>query len=234
MLTKNSITDIVIHSDDWFAGRLAKLTSSECHFLCGDKDITEAGRRYVYRKVGEELTGKPCRNEISTEATEHGHLYEPEAILKFGQHMQLDFLVTQKLIVPPDSRQGSTPDAIWVVKESEDKTAYNVRTVEVKCPPSFDNYICLWNCNSPADVKRVEKKYYWQVMHQMYVCQALDGYLVVYHPHFRAGQMNIIHFRKLNLLPEFKLLDARLKEAELVFDQQRSLMINSNIKLTQV
>ncbi len=225
MLLKSSITNILIHSEDWFSGRLAKFTSSEWHFLMGAKGLGETGLKYIYRKIGEELTGIPCRKEISTEATEHGHQYEPENLLKFGQKMGIDFLVTQKLIVPVNGRIGSTPDAIWVLNESEDKLSYNVCTVEAKCPPSYDNYIGLWKCKTPADVKKFEPKYYWQVLHQMMVCDCLRGYLSIYHPHFKVGQLNVIEFRKIDLVPEFKLMAERSKEALEIFESTRNEMM---------
>jgi len=225
MLLKSSISQIVIHSDDWFAGRLAKFTSSEWHFLMGAKGLGDTGLKYIYRKVGEELTGMPCRKEISTEATEHGHLYEPENLLKFGQKMSIDFLVTQKLIVPINSRFGSTPDAIIVLNESVDKLSYNVSTVEAKCPSSYDAYITLWKCKTPDDVKRVDPKYYWQVLHQMMVCDCLKGYLSIYHPFFKAGQLNIIEFKKIDLIQDFKLMSERGKLAVEIFESTRNEMM---------
>lgn len=225
MLLKSAITNIAIHSDDWFAGRLAKITSSEFHFLMGEKGIGSTGENYIYRKVGEELTGIPCRKEITTDATEHGHLYEPDNIRLFGQRMGLDFLVTQKLIVPEGRREGSTPDAIWIISESGNELSYNVSTVEAKCPTAYDNYIRLWNCKTPEQVKAVNKIYYWQVLHQMRTCDCLKGYLSIYNPFFKVGNLNIVEFKKIDLVSEFKLMNSRVIEAEAIFVQQRDKML---------
>lgn len=225
MLPKTSISNIIIHSDDWFAGRLARFTSSECHFLMDDNKIPAAGYNYIYRKVGEELTGLPCRREISTEDTEHGHLYEPDGIRAFGNKMGIEFLVTQRLIVPEGGREGSTPDGIWVRNESVDKTMYNVSTVEVKCPTSYDRYISFWNCKAPEDVKKASKAYYWQVLHQMRVCDAMRGYLVIYQPFFKTGNINIVEFRKPELVDDFKTMNNRIQDAETIFIAQRNKMI---------
>lgn len=225
MLLKSNISDIVIHSDAWFQGRLAKFTSSEWHFLMSEKGIDKTGLNYIYRKVGEELTGLPCRKEVSTEATEHGHIYEPEGIRAFGLKMGIEFLVTQKLITNTDKRQGSTPDAIWVHNESTDKLSYNVSTLEQKCPPTYDNYIKLWKCKTPADVKKVEPKYYWQVIHQMMVCDCLKGYFSVFHPFFKVGQLNIVEFRKIELATEFKLAAERGRQAMQLFEETRNEMM---------
>lgn len=227
MLNKTHISNIVIHSDEWFAGRLAKFTSSEWHYLMGSKGLGDAGYRYIWRKVGERLTGVPCRKEITTEQTEWGHIYEPENLRNFGKKMGLEFLVTQKLIVnpAPDTMEGSTPDAIWVINESVDKSSYNVSTIEAKCPPTFDNYIELWNCETPEQVKKISSAYYWQVLHQIRACDCLKGYLSIYHPQFHAGELNVIEFKKVNLVPEFSLMEARSKEACQIFDDQIQKMI---------
>lgn len=227
MLLKTSISNILIHTDDWFAGRLAKFTSSEFHFLMGPKGLGEGGESYIYRKVGEEMTGRPCRREITTEATEHGHEFEPENLKKFGKKMGIDFLVTQKLIVPPNSRMGSTPDGLIVLNESIDELSYNVSTVEAKCPPSYDAYIRLWRCKTPEEVKAASKIYYWQVIHQMYVADCLKGYLSIYHPFFKAGSLNIVEFKKIDLVTEFKLLAERGRMAIQMFDQVRDEMLSA-------
>jgi len=225
MLPKSSISQIAIHSDEWFAGRLAKFTSSEFHFLMGEKGLGQAGMNYIYRKVGEELTGLPCRREISTEATEHGNLYEPENLRKFGEKMGLDFLVTQKLIVPQESRHGSTPDGLIVHSEAMDGLCYNVSTVEAKCPLSYDAYIRLWKCRTPQNVKDENRIYFYQILHQMWVCNALRGYLTGYHPFFKSGQLNVVEFRKVDLVPEFKTLTQRATEAQKIFEETRNEML---------
>ena len=82
MLKKESITPVIMGTDEWFAGRLGRFTSSEIYHLMGAKGIGEGGLSYIYRKVGEEICGIPQRREISTEATEHGNLYETENLRK--------------------------------------------------------------------------------------------------------------------------------------------------------
>src|SRR5258707_6629249 len=148
MLLKSHITNIEIHSDAWFAGRLAKFTASEIHHLMGEKPFTQGALSYIYRKVGEELSGLPCRDEVDTNATRHGNLYEPEAIQKFGEREGLQFVVTQKLIHNPETRFSCTPDALIINKENIDELSYNVSTLEVKCPSSYDAYISLCLCET--------------------------------------------------------------------------------------
>jgi len=225
MLLKSNISNIVIHSEDWFQGRLAKITSSNFHFLCDEKGIGVGGINYIYRLVGEELKGTPSKKEVFTDATEHGHQYEPENLRAFGIERGLEFIVQQKLILHPSGRVGSTPDALIPIRESVDKTMWQVETVEAKCPTSDDAYIRLWNCTLPEHVKKTKKEYYWQVIHQMLVADALVGYLSIYNPFYRAGKLRIVEFRKTELLQDFKIATARTEEAINIFTEQRDKML---------
>lgn len=245
MLKKAHISKIKIQSEEWFLARLGKFTSSEIHYLTYPTGLTEGSISYIRRKVGEELTGKPCREEISTPAMLHGHLHEAEAVRKFGVKMGLEFIIVQQLIADPATRFGGTPDGLIVLRESPDKMEYEVETVEVKCPPSFDAYIELFECVTPADVKKANRAYYWQVLDQMELCQAKRGHFVIYHPDFKAGNHKSIIFdptapnvdkdgklimdeKKRTIFPlyeDLKLLRARKQEALVKFDQIRAKLI---------
>ena len=192
MLKKSKISAIKTHSDEWHSSRLAKFTSSEIHYLMGS-----GFNAYVRRKVGEELTGKSAKGEIDVEATRWGGFYEAEAVLKWGKKMGHDFLIVQQLITEPDSRFGCTPDGLVVSRISPDETEYEVETVEVKCPPSYDGYLLLFECETPQDLKDSKKEYYWQVLDQMDNCEALKGHFIAYHPDFKAGNMRHIVFDKM-------------------------------------
>ncbi len=197
MLKKSQISPIKVHSEAWFTARLAKFTSSEIHYLTYPSGLTDGSISYIRRKVGEELTGKPCREEFSTPATAHGLQYEAEAVRKFGIKQGLKFIIVQQLIIVPDTRFGSTPDGLIVVRISPDELEYEVETVEVKCPPTFDAYIELFECETPAAVKKAKREYYWQVLDQMVVTGAKRAHFVVYHPDFKAGNHKSIVFEPL-------------------------------------
>lgn len=226
MLKIANITNIQMLSEEWFRGRLAKFTSSEWHYWMGDKPHTVGAMSYTYRKIGEEMTGFACRDEVDTKATEWGHTYEAEGIKAFQQAKEVEFIVTQKLITEEGSRFGSTPDFLVPLMKSADGLYYDVITGEVKCPPSYDKYIALARCRTPAQVKATNKEYFWQVIDQMYNCDALRGFLVIYHPLFKTGGLNIIEFRKLLLREEFKLMEERKKIAIATFNEVREEMFN--------
>lgn len=251
MLKKAHISRIRPPSEEWYIARLAKFTSSEIHYLTYPTGFTEGSLSYIRRKVGEELTGKPARDEITTPAMMHGLLHEADSIRKFAVKMgcQLDFtggridrsiMIVQHLVTDPDTRYGSTPDGLIVLRESPDETQYEVETVESKSPPSYDGYISLFECESPLDLKKVKREYYWQVLDQMDTCGARRGHFIIYHPDFKAGNHKSITFvvnelypvtkdnpHKFPIFEDLKLLRQRKLEAVQKFEEIRA-------KLTQV
>jgi len=232
MLLKSKISEHQISLDPllnekYQAAKLGKFTSSEFHYLMAEKGIGSAGLNYIYRKVGEVLTGRKSREEVSTSATEHGLTYEREGLILFGKKMGLESLLVQRLILDEDGRCGGTPDGLIVLNESTDGLSLNVQTVEIKCPYSFDGYIRAFKCKTPYDLRSEFREWYFQVLHQMDLCGCLDAYFIVYHPFFKSGQMNIIKFNKLDIVKktgdggktnDFKLLNERKQQAILNFE----------------
>ena len=177
--------------------RRGKLTSSEIHFLVSDRFMTTGCRSYLFRKVGEMLTNVTATSELNTEAIIHGLMNEAVAIDKFARVYELKYVICQQLIAIPGTKYGSTPDGIVVLNESLDEQMYNVRTVEVKCPFTYANYIALALCKTPQDLKAENKEYYWQVLDQMDNCDCMHGYFIAFHPDFKAGNFHVIEFRKM-------------------------------------
>ncbi len=229
MLNKDRISGIKTGTDEWKQARIGKFTSSQIFSLMQKKELAEGFMGYIYQKVGEELTGVSVDEEelfIETNAMRWGFIYEPEALQKFGKIKGLDFLIVQQLITVPGTRFGSTPDGLVIHNESTDQSAYNVSTVEVKCFPTYIRYIELALCRTPQQVKITNTRVYWQVLDQMDNCDCLTGYLVVYHPNFRAGNLNIVEFRKVQLLEDFKLLKSRKQLAIEKFEEVRDSLLN--------
>lgn len=222
MLKKSSITNIEVYSEAWHKFRLGKGTSSKIHAICGADGFGKSGMTYVYQKVGELLTGKSNDKELDfDEDLEWGKLYEPESIEAFAKKMGIKLLVTQKIISEPGSRFSSTPDAIWVHGECKiDTSEYNVSIAEGKCPRTYHNFIPKFLCRTPAELYKINKENFWQVIDQMHQSGSSKGYFFVYHPYFPEGSnINIIEFRQMELWKEFKLLSDRKKEFIQIFDK---------------
>lgn len=231
MLKKSKISGVKILSDDWYQSRLGKFTSSEIFNLIGEGNIN-----YIRRKVGEELTSKSSKGDVDTESTRWGSFYEAEAITKFGILNKLDFLIVQQLITEPTSRFGCTPDGLIIKRESVDGLEYDVETVEVKCPPTFDNYIKLFECENAQDLKHTSRQYYWQVLDQMDNCGCLVGHFVVYHPDFKSGNMKTFRIEAMQgvegkkgkeypIYNDMKVLREKKKQAEEKFYELRDKLM---------
>lgn len=238
MLKKSKISRIKILSDEWYDSRLGKFTSSEIHFLTNDKFLTVGCTSYIYRKVGEVLTGKSVKGEIDTDATRWGAYHEAEAIVKFAKMKGLDYVVCQQLITEDNSMFGSTPDGLIVNRESADKLMYDVSNIEVKCPPTYTSYVGLALCKTPQELKREDRIYYWQVIDQMDNCDSLNAFFVAYHPDFKHGNMNVIEFRKMQeegieygdkvkfpIAKDLKFLQERKKMAVDMFNKIKDEMV---------
>jgi len=219
MLKVSHISNVQIYTHEWDMARLGRFTSSRMNVLMGEKSIRDSGAMtYIYHKVGETITKKSMATEddiIEDENTAWGRENEPMAIKKFGNKYGIQFLVTQKLILNPETQFSSTPDAIWVHGASVLKAdEYNVSTLEVKCPRKYHKFILLYECKTPADLKSFNKNYYWQVIDQMYNCDWAVGYFACYHPLFPEGKnLNVIEFKKIDMWDEFKKMKNRKEEA---------------------
>lgn len=243
MLKKSHISPIRMHNqewnykEEWKQARLGKFTSSKMHYLTYPTGFTDGSIKYIREKVGEHLTGKSADREIDTDATRWGLLHEEWLLQKFGRKMGLKFLVVQQLITDPDSHFGSTPDALILLRESPDGTEYEVEPVEGKCPPTYDAYIGLFECDTPQQLKKENRIYYWQVIDQMHQCGATTGHFVTGHPDFRAGNYHYITFehnqpvvdekgkKTFPIFDDLKLLGERKRQALLKFDQIRSKLM---------
>lgn len=230
MLPKDYITNIDIYSDQWKTFRVGKFTSSKIVALAAEKELSSGALSYIDQKVGEFVTGQTLSeedDELEDENTVWGNQYEPESLKVFAARMKIKFLVTQKLIHKPGSRFSSTPDGIHIISSSATKEDhYNVATVEGKCPRKYPRFLELYRCKTPLDLRKVSKKYFFQVLDQMDNCCSPLGYFYCYHPLFpKEKNINIIEFRKIDLWDDFKMLQDRKVSALRRFNEVLSQFI---------
>jgi len=232
MLKKTKISGIKIDTPEWRSTRLAKFTASDMHRAIGSGFM-----RYVREKVGEEITGKSAKGDLETDAMRWGLFHEAEALQKFGRKMGLEFLIVQQLIADPSERFGCTPDGLIPIRESPDQTEWEVETVEVKCPPTFSNYLELWECENYLDLKKANPEYSWQCLDQMDNCQSLRHHFVIYHPDFKAGNHKVLSFgindpvevkgkKTFPVYQDLKILREQKTKLEQEFDRLRSKLMS--------
>jgi hypothetical protein len=236
MLKKEQISKIKIYSDEWHVFRAGRFTSSRAHLFMGESGFTAGTMTYIYQKVGETLTGQITGSEdeqfedeqFEDENTSWGLQNEPIALNLFQQVKKVQFMTNQNIIYDLENQFSSTPDAIWTHNESLCEKEYNVSTIEVKCPRKYHRYIPLFNCKTPADLKKFDKKYYWQVIDQGLLCDSAVSYFMCFNPMFpEKSRYNIIEFRKMDLWADYKLLHTRKMQAIKEFNQIRASMVGS-------
>ncbi len=229
MLHKSNITKIQAGTTEWRELRLGKFTSSDIHLLMGTKGIGKTGLDYIYRKVGESITGRSDEKEYGfVEQMEHGLKHEALAVREFANSRKADFIVVQTTVNAPNSMFLSTPDSVLVLSETTDELGYNVETLEVKCPFKFHTYIQQRMCVTPQDLKKTFENYYWQVLDQMLVCGASVGYFYTYNPDFPEGNRgHTITFRQVEVWDDMKLLQKRKAEAAEKFKEIKQYLSKS-------
>lgn len=235
MLLKSRISNIEPYTEYWHQEKLGKLSSSEIHYVIGDG---KGMLSYLYRKVGEELTGVPAKNEIQTEATINGHVFEPVALREYMKDNNVGYFVESKLIQGDNERFCSTPDGLIIKAQRTDVDGWDVWPVEVKCPLTYEAFISLYLCETPFDILKLKKEYFYQLLDQIDNCGSLQGVFIVYHPDFeikgKRGLYKAINFRIMQdvggtypLKYELDILRARKKRALQKFDEIKTRILNN-------
>lgn len=160
---------------EWHHQRLGRFTASEIHKLMGERGgiTTETAQTYIREKVAEQLSG--WWDEVTSKEMEWGKQLEPDAReyyeLAFGVKTgRADFIVADWC-----DDAGCTPDGL-IMGQS--------KGIEIKCPWNPANHVSHMMIKTPADFKKTNKKYYWQVQ----MCMAVMGFdvwdFISYDPRF--------------------------------------------------
>lgn len=206
----------------WKHERLARFTSSNIwKLMIGEKKFGDQGMGYIRSRVFEKLSGVSSEQEFSNYSTIHGLVEEIHGLRLFVKEQQIleKMFHVQKLIYGEEIAYSTTPDGVWLKSYVPEKDAYNASTVEIKCLQA-EKHIQMMECDSPADVKAAEKKFYYQVLDQMIVSGCPDGYLVFFHPSITGkGGYKSIQFKQSDLWEEVKEVKAKKKLALIEFDR---------------
>lgn len=225
MLPICKISHVAVFEKEWRKAKLGKISASRFGELVGEKShkgiFTQGAMTYLEGLVHEIITGKPARDEFFTKDTDWGNAHESEGVEFLAKKIGLNIMRnserggTNRLIIN-DEFSGCTPDAL-LTKYSEDKIFdqtgefIKVSTLEVKCPQT--GFIKLFKCNTPADLKSINKIYYWQVITQMDFSNSLNSFFGVYHPDYPV-KGKFIEFKKVDLIDDIKIFRATLEHAK--------------------
>ena len=151
--------------------RLGRFTASEIHKL-----FTGGATRqtYIFEKAVEVVTGRA--KEFSNKHTDHGHMYEHEAIMAFNDISGLNAVNLLQEYFPINENCGATPDA-KVIDFSDNILA----SLDAKCPTTtFFNQKMLFINESKPEFQNVPKAMFYQGQMQMLALGDTEHYLVRY------------------------------------------------------
>lgn len=163
------------HSEEWFAIRTGKFTSSIANTI---KTAGQGLETLCFDIVAEILTGKK-KYIAPTPAMEQGNELEDTARTLF--EMKTGFTVKEVGFVEIDEFEGSSPDGI-IELDGE------ITGVEFKCPQDNTFAKLLYD-------KKIKPEYYAQMQHQMMCLNAKRWFYAVFNPNFDE-QMVIIEVER--------------------------------------
>jgi len=150
-------------SEYWHNARIGKFTASEIHKLMGIKGLGETGKAYAFEKAIEELYGQVDENFVSYDM-ERGIELEPLAFNKFKELKSLEFLEVENCgFFNLTDISGASPDGL--VSDNA--------VLEIKCPKSGTFFKLVSD-------GEVDKKYYYQMQHQMMCTGKTKAYFFNY------------------------------------------------------
>jgi hypothetical protein len=219
MLNLKKISALTPYSDEWWIARNGMMTGSKISCICGERGIGDGGMTYIRSKVGEKISGKSSERNITNEGVVWGIDNEPKSIEYYGIKYNIPVMVINKHLVY-DDLYSVTPDALIIHKELGN--SYDCETLETKSYITYATHIEHCECETPKDIKLINKPLYWQVISQMHFADVLVGNAVFFHPDFNEStrlRQHRVQFKKIDLIPDFKLLDERMKQGRDIYEK---------------
>lgn len=151
-------------TDDWFASRSGKFTSSRIHELMGVKGLGKTGESYAFELACEIVNGRNLDDDFLSFDMQRGIELEPYAFDKFAEIISEDFLTVQKCgFFEHDENTGGSPDGL--VSDNS--------VLEIKCPKPNKFFRLVVDNN-------IDQCYIDQMQHQMLVTGTDKAYFFNY------------------------------------------------------
>lgn len=226
MLKIEKISSIIPYTQEWWDARIGTMTGSKISPLLAPEGIGVGGTNYIRSKVGEKISGVSSERNITTEGTQWGVINEPIAVKEFQEEYEIPVLITDKHLVESEY-YAVTPDGLLILRDFGD--SYDCETLESKSYQTYATHIQHCECTKPLEIKKINPQLFWQVIMQMYVADTIKGNAIFFHPDFPKSsklRLHRVEFRKIELVPEFKLFKERLAEAERIFKEKYNHFLN--------
>jgi len=189
-------------TQEWFEARAGKITASNFHKLAGVKGLGKGGETYLFELIANEMGA--MNDEVNAFALQYGTDMEPIAREYLCKALNVEVEEVGFITAKFDKEIGYSADGI--IKEGN-------RGLEIKCPLVVENHLKYMTIKTAADLKKIEPKYYWQVIFSMY-CSGLKSWLFVsFNPKFNgADRMHCININADE--KEFDFIKERIEEAK--------------------
>lgn len=183
-ILKEVKTDAQIKRENWEKSRLTYFSGSDIIRLCGYEkkiELPDGAFSYISEKVYETIFGEKYKGDIyESEDILRGRKYEPIAVLELEKETNISFSYTnenQKFF--KRSGFGATPDGLS-----------KMYALEIKCP-NFANHNNFKRMKKGEDLKKFEKKYWFQVQSEMYVTKRDKAIFASFYVNEKTGYTDL-------------------------------------------
>ncbi len=146
-------------SDEWLKARLGVFTASSAAKIVCTSTLTLTALDYIRKKALEEITRQQQDVITINAAMQHGIDCEPIAAARYAQHKNEMLIETGLDLWSENDQVGASFDRVILGKKA---------AIEIKCP-ALHTHCKYMEMQTAADLKKVAKNYYWQIMQQMLV-----------------------------------------------------------------
>jgi len=137
---------------------------------------------YIHQKFEEQITGKPIDGYSGGVATDYGHLHEPYACRFF--ELEYGLVIDDIGFQPYGDDAGATPDGF--IKSLN-------ATAQIKCPYMIHVHKkYIEKIKDVADLKKVSKVYYWQMVFEMICTGVNKSVFISYNPKHNEHPLHVV------------------------------------------
>lgn len=202
--------DIEQNTDEWFAMRAGRLTSSKLAVVMANfgKTFGEPAKKYAVNIAIEQITGKPIPSTYSNEHMERGHEQEPIARMMYEDET---FSVVENGGFFCNDFIGCSPDGLP-----------SGGVIEIKSVVANVHY---------ANIKRqsIDPAYRWQCIGNLKFTGGDWLDFVSYCAEFPADKQLFTHrINKEDFQEEFQMIDARVAEFKQLVESSKKLILESS------
>jgi len=212
--------DRILSISSEFSDKLGFPSSRAADLYMLGSGLGKQAQDYLLNKVGEVVTLTTTDKLFGfSEQYDWQIATEPEAISVFAENQSTGQYIIHFPVISDGSIFIAEPSAVWV-RGINQKNAdeYMVEPIICKCPREFSRFINMADLNSPNQLKAAHPKYYWRLLDNMLVCNAMTAYFFVYHPLFDDGtNHHTIKFDRLSVLADLNELKQRKAEAARIY-----------------